>query len=160
MDEPPKSPCQPNPCGPNSECRLGPGTKAVCSCLPGYFGKPCRPECTIDSDCSLSKACVNYNCVDPCEGSCGVNAVCTVVSHRPSCSCPDDLTGNPYSKCYERGELAFLHTTCVFSFYKDIDEPNKYAYSSPLILLMFYFIIYTKCMPKKLCRCGVIFTND
>lgn len=108
---PPKSPCQPSPCGPNSECREGPGNKAVCSCLPGYLGKPCRPECTIDSDCSLSKACVNYKCVDPCEGSCGIGAICKVVSHRPSCSCPEGYTGNPYSKCYE-GKLAFPNV-CV-----------------------------------------------
>lgn len=139
---PPKSPCQPNPCGPNSECRLGSGNKVVCSCLPGYFGKPCRPECTVDSDCSLSKACVNYKCVDPCEGSCGINAICKVVSHRPSCSCPDGFTGNPYSRCYE-SKLAFLKVPlCLFS-YEGSEEPIRHFYSlslSSFAILRFYFL--------------------
>lgn len=110
---PPTSPCQPNPCGPYSECRQGSDDQAICSCLPGYFGNPCRPECIINSDCPLNKACVNNKCVDPCEGSCGTNAICTVVSHKASCSCPNNFSGNPYSRCSERGKRSsfFIETS-------------------------------------------------
>ncbi|XP_026677656.1 protocadherin Fat 3-like, partial [Diaphorina citri] len=57
------NPCQPSPCGPNSQCREV-NKQAVCSCLPNYFGSPpaCRPECTVNSDCPLNKACFNQKC--------------------------------------------------------------------------------------------------
>lgn len=122
--EPPASPCQPNPCGPNSECRLSlDKEKAVCSCLQGFFGSPCRPECTIDSDCPLSHACLNLKCVDPCPGACGINTECNVIAHTPICRCQDGLTGNPYSRCYEKSKYAVafpfashLTNICTFSF--------------------------------------------
>lgn len=96
-----KNPCQPNPCGPNSQCREV-NKQAVCSCLPNYSGSPpgCRPECVVSSECTLSKACVNQKCIDPCPGTCGLNARCEVINHSPICSCQADYTGDPFTRCY------------------------------------------------------------
>ncbi|KAK8736643.1 hypothetical protein OTU49_017434, partial [Cherax quadricarinatus] len=103
LPKPVLTPCEPNPCGPNSVCRPTPdNTQNVCSCLPGFMGSPCRPECTINSDCPMSKACINLKCVDPCVGSCGIGALCNVVAHNPICRCADGLTGNPFSGCFEK----------------------------------------------------------
>lgn len=95
------NPCQPSPCGPNSQCREVNG-QAVCSCLPNYSGSPpaCRPECVVSSECAQDKACVNQKCVDPCPGTCGTNANCHVRNHSPICSCAPGYTGDPFSRCY------------------------------------------------------------
>lgn len=92
--------CTPSPCGPHSRCQLlssGP----ACSCLPGYIGSPpsCRPECTINSECPASLACVRQKCEDPCPGSCGVEANCHVMNHVAVCVCNDGFTGDPFSRC-------------------------------------------------------------
>jgi len=91
-------PCNPSPCGIYGECRPV-NQQAVCSCLPGYFGNPCRPECTVSSDCSPSLHCINQKCRDPCEGVCGFGADCMVKDHNPICSCPRDYTGDPFVRC-------------------------------------------------------------
>jgi len=95
------NPCQPSPCGPNSQCREVNGY-SMCSCLIGYYGTPptCHPECSIDSDCSQNRACSNQKCRDPCPGACGENAQCHTISHRPHCICPPGFTGNAFSRCY------------------------------------------------------------
>lgn len=90
-------PCELAQCGPNTECHKG-----VCKCIPNYFGDPyvgCRPECTMNTDCSPNKACVNTRCIEPCVGTCGVNALCTVYNHIPSCSCPTSYIGDPFVSC-------------------------------------------------------------
>lgn len=94
-------PCNPNPCGPNSQCR-DINTQAVCSCLPSYIGSPpgCRPECTVSAECPLNKACVNHRCSDPCPGTCGINAKCQIINHNPICSCNPKHTGDPFTRCY------------------------------------------------------------
>uniref|UniRef100_A0A182XBR0 EGF-like domain-containing protein n=1 Tax=Anopheles quadriannulatus TaxID=34691 RepID=A0A182XBR0_ANOQN len=96
----PTNPCLPSPCGPNSQCRAV-GNVPACSCLPNYVGRApnCRPECTINAECSGNLACVNEKCADPCPGSCGPNAVCRVIEHSPSCSCQTGYTGDPFSGC-------------------------------------------------------------
>lgn len=65
------------------------------------FGNPpnCRPECVINQDCPLNRACFNQRCSDPCIGSCGVNAKCNVVNHQSLCSCMNGFEGDPYSGC-------------------------------------------------------------
>lgn len=96
------NPCQPNPCGPNSQCRVS-NEQAVCSCLPQFVGTPpsCRPECTISSECAADKACVNQKCVDPCAADiCGSNAVCRVRNHSPICSCLSGYTGDAFTRCF------------------------------------------------------------
>lgn len=93
-------PCLPSPCGPYSECRAINGAPS-CSCRSMYIGSPpnCRPECTTDSDCGNSFACIKQKCIDPCPGSCGFGATCRVVNHVPSCTCLDGYIGNPFTEC-------------------------------------------------------------
>ncbi|CAH1999190.1 unnamed protein product [Acanthoscelides obtectus] len=57
------NPCQPSPCGVNAVCKERNGAGS-CICLPEYIGNPyegCRPECSVNSDCSSNKACVRTN---------------------------------------------------------------------------------------------------
>lgn len=96
---PTSDPCDPSPCGSNTNCDNG-----VCECIKNYFGDPytgCRPECTMNTDCSPNKACLNNRCVDPCVNTCGLNANCDVVNHIPACTCPPKHTGDPFSHCRE-----------------------------------------------------------
>lgn len=95
------NPCQPSPCGPNSQCRENNG-QAICSCLPEFSGSPpgCRPECVVSSECALNKACINRKCADPCQNACGSNSICHVNNHNPICICQNGFTGNPLSQCY------------------------------------------------------------
>nr|XP_027235379.1 neurogenic locus notch homolog protein 3-like [Penaeus vannamei] len=95
-------PCDPGPCGANTQCRVTEGFP-VCACLPGLVGNPylgCRPECQRDTDCSLDRSCVGQRCVDPCPGTCGRRASCMVVMHRPQCACKEGYSGDPYSACF------------------------------------------------------------
>lgn len=100
---PTENPCEPTPCGPNSQCRVISDTPS-CSCLSEFVGAPpnCRPECVSNSECPSRQACVNQKCRDPCPGSCGANAECRVVSHTPMCVCPNDYTGDPFTQCVSR----------------------------------------------------------
>lgn len=100
IKEEPKNPCNPSPCGPNSQCREV-NQQPVCSCLPNYIGSPpgCRPECVVSSECPLNRACINQKCVDPCPGTCGLNARCNVINHSPVCSCNERFTGDPFTRC-------------------------------------------------------------
>lgn len=109
-------PCNPSPCGPNSRCQDISG-QAVCFCAPGYIGNPpaCRPECIVNSDCSLNEACVNLKCRDPCPGSCGVSARCQVINHNPICSCPSAFIGDPFIRCLPRRKyLCLIHFKIFF----------------------------------------------
>lgn len=94
------NPCQPSPCGPNSQCREI-NDQAVCSCLPKYLGSPpgCRPECVLSSECHQTKACDNQKCIDPCPGVCGTNSICRVNNHSPICSCKNGYIGDPFTRC-------------------------------------------------------------
>ena len=96
----PINPCEPSPCGPNSNCRVHNG-HAVCLCQLGFVGVPptCRPECTVSSECSQNKACIENKCADPCPGSCGLNTKCLTVNHNPICTCTAGHTGNPLVQC-------------------------------------------------------------
>lgn len=94
------NPCQPSPCGANSQCRVS-NDSPSCSCLPEFIGSPpnCRPECISNDECLPSLACINQKCTDPCPGSCGVNADCRVVSHTPNCVCVAGYVGDPFIQC-------------------------------------------------------------
>jgi hypothetical protein len=99
-------PCQPSPCGPNSQCREI-NEQAVCSCVPGFIGSPpsCRPECVTSSECAQNEACNNQKCRDPCPGTCGMNAKCSVINHNPICSCPQRYTGDPFTRCFPERKI-------------------------------------------------------
>ena len=94
--------CQPSPCGVNARCRIS-NSAEVCECFEDYFGNPfveCRPECTSNSDCPRNLACLRNKCVDPCVGGiCGRNAICTVINHTPTCTCPERMRGNAFVAC-------------------------------------------------------------
>lgn len=102
----PDNPCEPSPCGPNTQCSVGTNNFPVCACTPGFFGEAdseegCKPECQVDDDCSSDLYCVNTRCVDPCPSACGINSLCEVNTHRPVCYCPAGFIGNPYTRCEE-----------------------------------------------------------
>lgn len=89
--------CNPSPCGTNAICNDG-----ICTCIEEHQGDPyvgCRPECVLSIDCPKDKACVRNKCVDPCENTCAVTAVCEVINHVPMCSCPQGKTGNAFYSC-------------------------------------------------------------
>lgn len=110
----PRNPCVPSPCGPYSDCRVV-GSRPTCSCLPSYLDRPpnCRPECVINTDCPMNKACLNSRCYDPCVGSCGANTDCTVVKHSPICQCKPKYTGDPFSSCYLVQESKSLYYLAI-----------------------------------------------
>lgn len=58
-------------------------------------------ECNRDLDCPNEKACINFQCIDPCtlRGACGLNALCKTILHRPRCSCPQCYIGMPNTAC-------------------------------------------------------------
>ena len=61
-------PCQPSPCGPNTECMENRQGNPVCRCLPGFIPMPdtiqgCRRECEVDPDCGPGNVCNNYRWV-------------------------------------------------------------------------------------------------
>ena len=97
-------PCDPSPCGKNTECRAA-DHRPICLCKAGFAGDPiveCKQyECLKDQDCSSNMACINQECENPClsKDICGVNAQCQVSNHRAECSCPPDHYGNPQIEC-------------------------------------------------------------
>jgi hypothetical protein len=125
--------CEPNPCGPNSGCRLI-DNKPACFCLPNYEGNPptqscrlptnpCSPSpCGPNTQCTvLSNGFAKCTCLDgyiespntvrgciesrnPCEpNTCGLGARCDP-NRIPACYCPESTVGNPYVSC-NRGYL-------------------------------------------------------
>jgi hypothetical protein len=102
IQDTPRNPCHPSPCGPFSQCREDSNNLAICSCLPNYhgFAPNCKPECTINADCPNNLACQNQKCKDPCLGSCGYGAECLVSNHNANCVCPSGTTGDPFENCH------------------------------------------------------------
>lgn len=136
MTEVSKNPCNPSPCGPNSQCKQING-QAVCSCLPDYIGSPpgCRPECVVSSECSLDKACINQKCKDPCPGTCGLNAKCQVINHSPICSCPPGNTGDPFVRCslLPRKQYFFQPNSIITMLYPSLLAPQPQPVETVLI---------------------------
>lgn len=96
----PKNPCNPSPCGNYAQCRVA-NEQSVCSCMSYCTGTPphCRPECTVNEECSTDMACTNQKCISPCPGACGLNSHCTVRNHSPVCSCKPGFMGDPFTRC-------------------------------------------------------------
>lgn len=56
--------------------------------------------CRSDSECPITQACVNRECVSPCSYTqCGVNAECRVDGHRGRCFCLPQHFGDPQVRC-------------------------------------------------------------
>lgn len=70
----------------------------------------CRPECVLNSECPLDRACVNQKCVNPCPASCGTFATCVVRNHSPICACRQSYTGDPFTRCFPIPRKTFLNT--------------------------------------------------
>lgn len=119
-------PCQPSPCGPNANCQVR-GESPACSCLPNYIGSPpnCRPECTINPECSSQLACINQRCSDPCPGSCGYNAQCSVINHTPVCSCTAGHTGDPFTGCSPVQGRVKRHTTLLAAWHEELTQRRR-----------------------------------
>ena len=69
-----------------------------------FFNYTVIPEpigCDSDDECSDNNACEGRSCVNPCttQNPCGFTAQCRTISHRPMCTCPIGMTGDPYSRC-------------------------------------------------------------
>ncbi|KAI5751389.1 hypothetical protein M8J77_007046 [Diaphorina citri] len=96
------NPCASGACAPTAQCEVR-NHRAVCSCPVGYLGDPytsCRAECLAHSDCPTDRpSCLGNKCMNPCAGQCGINAKCEVRGATPICSCPRDMTGDPFVRC-------------------------------------------------------------
>lgn len=115
VDQTISRPCNPSPCGPNSQCRSING-QSVCSCLPDFIGSPpsCRPECTISTECAPNLACINKKCGDPCPGSCGSNTRCETINHKAICACQPSFTGDPLVACFEMMSKFLKIHKCIY----------------------------------------------
>lgn len=90
-------------CGIGAQCVRVSNHRAICECPKNYYGNPtveCRAECYGDRDCPSGRpACFYGVCKNPCDGACGVNADCNLRGLTPICSCPRDMTGDPFVSC-------------------------------------------------------------
>lgn len=105
-----KCPCDPNPCGPNSECvekdeAIGPH----CKCNPKFYDFPpnCREGCESHDDCASDEFCKTREnrCVKICDSSqCGENAKCRPDKERLKsfCSCLDGFIPEKNVGCREK----------------------------------------------------------
>lgn len=102
-----------NPCRVTDACGRGAtcypaNYQANCQCLPGHSGNPkiaCYPpsdtnkQCSSNSECAQTEACINYYCVSPCN--CGTHATCIIKNHYPICTCEPGYSGNPQLGCFK-----------------------------------------------------------
>ena len=114
-------PCDPSPCGPNTECNENRQGNPVCTCLPGYSPQP-------DTITGCARIEARTPPPDPCFPSpCGPNTECSVnFQGNPVCQCitgyipaPDTITGcrekpdpcnpnpcGPNAECIPAGDTA------------------------------------------------------
>lgn len=67
-----------------------------------FLSRPFRvAECTRNSDCDITEACINRRCQHPCDAHnpCAQNAVCMNANHVADCSCVDGYQGNGFIGC-------------------------------------------------------------
>ena len=78
---------------------------------------PIEIGCYADSECPPNQACRNRKCVNPCRESnpCSSLAICSVSQHRPQCSCPQGMTGDPYLECRPSKRRSYS-SICSFDF--------------------------------------------
>jgi hypothetical protein len=81
-----------NPCAENALCTAN-NHRASCTCRKGMNGDPfvnclreaVTSECTDNSECAVTEACINKKCQNPCSlNECAANSECRVSNHRAS----------------------------------------------------------------------------
>lgn len=104
----PRHPCNPSPCGPNTQCSVLDNGFAKCTCLPGYIESP-----------NTIRGCVERT--NPCyPNPCGHGALCDR-DRNPPCYCPDPLAGNPYRTCAGKRILFILVQIIQINVLEEID---------------------------------------
>ncbi|XP_046686146.1 protein kinase C-binding protein NELL1-like isoform X1 [Homalodisca vitripennis] len=81
---------------------------SVLGILPGNntTGIPCENH----YDCEPGKACIDFQCEDPCLGLCGLNTICHVVGEVSMCSCKPGFIGQPFNGCFP--EVCTMNSDC------------------------------------------------
>ena len=98
-----------NPCAVNAICEAQ-NHASRCICPPGLVGNPyenCESvECYVNRDCDTTKACIQNQCLDPCllDNVCAPTAICRVINHDGSCTCPPGYIGDPMVLCTPKQE--------------------------------------------------------
>lgn len=109
-------------------CRYACTSDENCSDDEVCDGRFCVLGCRSDSDCLSNFACLSGQCTDPCTkpGTCGANALCRVVEHRPICTCPQNLVGDPKYVCKRIATNCESDSNCPdgFSCYGDTCYPS------------------------------------
>ncbi|XP_064459913.1 uncharacterized protein LOC135370150 isoform X1 [Ornithodoros turicata] len=84
-----------------------------------YVGRICESDfcvegCRSDDNCPFDKACISRQCRDPCTaGICGKQARCLPIDHKPVCTCPSGLSGDPNVECtVPRQDFCFHDSDC------------------------------------------------
>lgn len=98
--------CEEQPCHQSAECVNTHGSYR-CICPQGTAGDPIGTgcliphQCTLNSDCHDSQACLQNNCTDPCAFvDCGSNTICSVIDHTAECQCQPGYIGDA-SGCFK-----------------------------------------------------------
>lgn len=146
--------CLNNPCHPSAQCIDTQGAYK-CICSAGAVGDPYKMGCLLpnqcrrDSNCEDSLACINGKCANPCNSNgCGLNAICSVLKHRITCSCEKGYLGNPLDK-----NIGCFRVECV----DDVDcSSDKYCdmksnkCTGKSLFFLFLMIVVTKSFIKYL----------
>lgn len=102
--------CAQNNCAPGAVC-YPQDHRGLCRCPAGYVGDPTtkcertqEPACTSDQQCEVGLACINNQCLNPCDSQvCGNNAECQVVESLPfksmTCRCLPGYLGDANIQC-------------------------------------------------------------
>lgn len=93
-----QSPCTLSSCPSGKRCQVV-NHQPICMC-----DKECEPEASIclkDKGCPPNKACVNFQCKDPCDGfSCPNGTPCVIQDHKAVCKfCPPGFEVDPSYGC-------------------------------------------------------------
>lgn len=107
-------------------CRMSRGISGQVALTIIYVNvAPFEVGCTSNDQCPIDRACVNKQCINPCQ--CGPNAKCRVENHYAVCSCPEGYSGNPNTGCFQRKGL-------IISFFLS----NLYLTRLELLKLTYY----------------------
>lgn len=124
--------CANNPCGHGAYCINTKGDH-TCECPKGMIGDPygvgCtgvptgKNTCSSNNDCENYLACVEGNCVNPCDNiPCGPNAYCEPDKHAAWCRCVIGFTEGRNNECVSR-ECEFYKSSnyiCLDNFILNI----------------------------------------